>query len=183
MSEDRISGRATSRPALDRLLPLLRRGDTLAVWKLDQLGRGVLHLVGLMEELRTRGVEFRFLTAGMDTRSVMSRAMFQLVVVFAELDRGQNHEHIVAGIAAARSAGVHCGRRRSMSPAHVDDARAKIADGWSRARAADFHRVWRTTLYEALRRDDLAKATAASGLLPTRRGRGRPRKAEAQSAP
>ena len=181
--EDCISGKTTSRPALDRLLPQLRPGDTLAVWKLDRLGRGVLHLVALMEELRTRGVEFRSITEGMDTRSVMSRAMFQLVAVFAELERGQNHERIVAGIAAAKSAGVHCGRRRSMSPTHVDDARAKIAEGWSRARAADFHRVSRTTLYEALRRDDLAKATVASGLVPAKRGRGRPRKAEARSAP
>ncbi len=88
--EDRISGKTTSRPALDRLLPQLRWGDTLAVWKLDRLGRGVLHLVALMEELRTRGVEFRSITEGMDTRTVMGRAMFQLVAVFAELERGQN---------------------------------------------------------------------------------------------
>ena len=47
--EDRISGKTTSRPALDRLLPQLRRGDTLAVWELDRLGRCVLHLVALLE--------------------------------------------------------------------------------------------------------------------------------------
>lgn len=133
--EGRISGETTSRPALGRLLPQLRRGDTLAVWKLDRLGRGVLHLVALMEESRARGVEFRSLTEGVDTRTVVGRAMFQPVAVSADLERGQNHERIVAGIAAARSAGVHCGRRRSMSPAHVDDAWAKIAEGCSRARA------------------------------------------------
>jgi len=78
----------------------------------------------------------------MDTRIVMGRAMFQLVAVFAELKRGQNHERI----AAAKAAGVHCGRRRSLSPAHVDDARTKIRDErWSWARTAAFHRVSRTT--------------------------------------
>ena len=70
--EDRISGKTTSRPALDRLLPQLRRGNTLAVWKLDRLGRGVLHLVALMEELRMQGVEFRSITEGMDTRTASS---------------------------------------------------------------------------------------------------------------
>lgn len=180
--EDRISSRATSRPAIDRLLPQLQRGDTLAVWKLDRLGHGVLHLVELMEELWTRGVEFRSITEGMDTRTVMGRAMFQLVAVFAELERGQNHERIVAGIAAAKSAGVHCGRRRSLTPAHVDDARAK-GEGWSWARAAAFHKVSRTTLYDAIRRDDLTRATAASGLVPAKRGRGRPRKADVQAVP
>ena len=182
--EDCMSGKTTSRPALDRLLPQLRRGDTLAVWKLDRLGRGVLHLVELMEELRTRGVEFRSLTEGMDTRTVMGRAMFQLVAVFAELERGQAHERIIAGIAAAKAAGVHCGRRRALTPAHVDDAREKIeGQGWGWARAAAFHKVSRTTLYEAIRRDDLARATAESGLASARRGRGRPRKTDARAAP
>lgn len=118
----------------------------------------------------------------MDTRTVMGRAMFQLVAVFAELERGQNHDRIVAGIVAAKAAGVHCGRRRSLSPAHVDDARTKIWDeGWSWARAAAFHKVSRTTLYDAIRRADLVIAAAASGLVPVKRGRGRPRKAAASA--
>lgn len=180
--EDRISGRTTSRPALDKLLSQLRPADTLQVWKLDRLGRRVTHLVTLMEDLRTRGVEFRSLTEGMDTRTVMGRAMFQLVAVFAEMERGQMHERITAGIAAAQAAGVHCGRRRSLTPAHVDDARAKIQAGWSSARTAAFHEVSRTTLYEAIRREDLAKATAGSGLVPAIRPRGRPRKTHLQVA-
>jgi DNA invertase Pin-like site-specific DNA recombinase len=173
--EDHISGRTTSRPALDRLMQSLRPGDTLAVWKLDRLGRRVVHLVGLMEELRVACIEFRSMTEGMDTRTVMGRAMFQLVAVFAEMERGQMHERITAGIAAAKAAGVHCGRRRSLTPVHVDDARTKIQNGWSFARTATFHGVSRTTLYTALRRADEDHAARQSGLLPIRRRRGRPR--------
>ena len=165
--EDCISGKTTSRPAFHRLLPQMRRSDALAIWKFNRLGRGVLHLVALMEELRTRGIEFRSITESMDTRTVMGRAMFQLVAVFAELERGQNHERI----AAAKVAGVHCGRLQSLSPAHVDDARTKIRDEeWSWARAAAFQKVSRTTLYDAIRRADLARATTASGLVPIKRG-------------
>lgn len=180
--EDHISGRTTSRPALDRLMQSLRPGDTLAVWKLDRLGRRVVHLVGLMEELRVAGIEFRSLTEGMDTRTVMGRAMFQLVAVFAEMERGQMHERITAGIAAAKAAGVHCGRRRSLTPVHVDDARKKIQAGWSSARTAAFHGVSRTTLYDALRRADEAKAAVESGMLSVTRSRGRPRRIEPQEA-
>jgi DNA invertase Pin-like site-specific DNA recombinase len=78
--QDRISGRTTSRAGLDRLLAGLRMGDTLTVWKLDRLGRGVLHLVTLLEDFRARGIEFRSLTEGMDTRTTMGRAMFHLGV-------------------------------------------------------------------------------------------------------
>ena len=37
--EDRISGTTTSRPTLDRLLPWLRQGDTLAVLSSDTRNR------------------------------------------------------------------------------------------------------------------------------------------------
>lgn len=36
-------GTLTSRPALDRALDHLRAADTLTVWRLDRLGRNVLH--------------------------------------------------------------------------------------------------------------------------------------------
>jgi DNA invertase Pin-like site-specific DNA recombinase len=39
------SGARTDRPTLDQLLDQLRPGDTLAVWKLDRLGRSLRHLV------------------------------------------------------------------------------------------------------------------------------------------
>jgi DNA invertase Pin-like site-specific DNA recombinase len=177
--EDKVSGRTTVRDGLDRLLARLRSGDTLTVWKLDRLGRGVLHLVSLLEDFRARGIEFRSLTEGMDTRTPMGRAMFHLAAVFAQLERDQTHERILAGIAAAKAAGTHCGRGRSLTPDHVEDARRKIAEGWSGMRVARFHGIARSTLYEALRRDDLARAIAESGLVPPKRGRGRPRKVDA----
>jgi DNA invertase Pin-like site-specific DNA recombinase len=43
---------------LGRVLASLQRGDTLAVWKLDRLGRSLPHLVAVMENLETRGVHF-----------------------------------------------------------------------------------------------------------------------------
>lgn len=42
---DTASGALSSRPRLDELLPLLRPGDTLVVWRLDRLGRSLAHLV------------------------------------------------------------------------------------------------------------------------------------------
>ncbi|WP_083924657.1 recombinase family protein [Lamprocystis purpurea] len=42
-------------------------GDTLTVWKLDLLGRSPRDLIGLLDELKVRGVAFRSLTEAIDT--------------------------------------------------------------------------------------------------------------------
>ena len=45
--EDAASGRRDDRPGLEACLNALRTSDTLAVWKLDRLGRDLRHLVNL----------------------------------------------------------------------------------------------------------------------------------------
>ena len=42
--EDRVSGSRAERPGLAQARESLREGDTLVVWKLDRLGRGVTDL-------------------------------------------------------------------------------------------------------------------------------------------
>ena len=46
--EDKISGSKSKRPRLDKMMKLLRPGDTVIVWKLDRLGRSLIHLVDLL---------------------------------------------------------------------------------------------------------------------------------------
>jgi DNA invertase Pin-like site-specific DNA recombinase len=53
---DTACGAKASRPELDGVLKMLRKGDTLKVTRLDRLSRSVLHLVSLGAELRDRGV-------------------------------------------------------------------------------------------------------------------------------
>lgn len=43
--EEIISGAKTERQGLDAALAYLREGDALVVWKLDRLGRSMVHLV------------------------------------------------------------------------------------------------------------------------------------------
>jgi DNA invertase Pin-like site-specific DNA recombinase len=51
-----------ARPGLEACLKALRAGDTLVVWKLDRLGRGLPHLVNTVHGLVERKVGFRVLT-------------------------------------------------------------------------------------------------------------------------
>lgn len=54
-----MSGKSAVRPGLKRALKAIQPGDTLAVWKLDRLGRSVKNLIALISDLHERGAHFR----------------------------------------------------------------------------------------------------------------------------
>jgi DNA invertase Pin-like site-specific DNA recombinase len=66
---------------------MLREGDTLVVWKLDQLGRSVKQLVDLVGELQQQGVQFKSLTDAIDTDTPSSRFFFHVMAHQALLAR------------------------------------------------------------------------------------------------
>lgn len=110
-----VSGKITKRTGLSELLAALKKGDTLMVWKLDRLGRSTLHLLTLLEDLRTRGIDFHIITQGIDTRTALGRMVFGQLAVFAEYERNLISERTKAGMAAAKARGIHVGRPRKST--------------------------------------------------------------------
>jgi len=72
---DKASGAHVARPELTKCLKALNAGNTLIVWKLDRLGRSLRDLLGLLDDLKARGVAFRSLTEAIDTATPTGRAM------------------------------------------------------------------------------------------------------------
>jgi DNA invertase Pin-like site-specific DNA recombinase len=101
---DKLSGAKCERPGLDMCLNLLKPGDTLAVWRLDRLGRSMRHLVTLIEDLRERGIGFRSISDGMiDTTSASGELIFHIFSALAQFERRLIQERTRAGLAAARA--------------------------------------------------------------------------------
>lgn len=114
-----VSGDITQRRGLDGVLETLENGDTLVVWKLDRLGRSTVHLLLLLDELRTLGVDFVALTQGIDTTTAAGRMLYGQLALFAEFEREQISERTKAGMAAAKRRGKHVGRPNKLSDAQV----------------------------------------------------------------
>jgi len=92
------SGSLKHRPELDACLDYLRAGDTLVVWRLDRLGRGLKHLIEAIEQLHAREIGFRSLTEAIDTTTNAGMLQFHIFGALAEFVR-----HAARGITSARS--------------------------------------------------------------------------------
>lgn len=153
--EDVASGAKADRPGLTAALAYLRKGDTLAVWKLDRLGRSLPHLVQTVAELEQRGVGFRSLTESIDTTTPNGRLVFHLFAALADFERDLIRERTRAGLAVAKARGSVAGRRPVMTADKLARARALIdAKGLTVREAAARVKVGKTALYKALAASD-----------------------------
>ncbi len=106
-----------------KVLDQLRPGDTLAVWKMDRLGRSLRHLIDTVGELERRGVGFRSLQESIDTSTPAGKLIFHIFGALAEFERDLIRERTAAGLAAARARGRAGGRPPVMTPEKLKVAR------------------------------------------------------------
>ncbi len=111
---DVLSGGRAARPGLDamRARCLVGAIDAVVVVKLDRLGRSVLNVVKLVEELDGLGVAVICTSQGIDTRksSPCGRMVLQIMAAFAEFEKALIVERTVAGLKSARARGSVLGK-------------------------------------------------------------------------
>lgn len=145
---DKMSGTKAVRPGLKKCLKMLKRGDTLVVWKLDRLGRSAKNMIVLLSELDERGIHFRSLTDSIDTSTRMGKLIFTIMSAFAEMERSLIVERTVAGLAAAREKGRVGGRKRVMTDDVVARAKRMFANGATLHQVANIIGVSHITIYK-----------------------------------
>ena len=90
------SAGSTNRPALQRLLEDARNQkiQILLVYKIDRFSRHLKDLISILEELKKMQVNFTSVTEQIDTTTAMGEAFFQIIGVFAQLERGMVKERV-----------------------------------------------------------------------------------------
>jgi DNA invertase Pin-like site-specific DNA recombinase len=103
------------RPGLDAMMKGVnaREFDMVASWSVDRLGRSLTDLLSILQGLHEKGVGLFLHQQGLDTTTTAGKAMFQMLGVFAEFERGIIRERVNAGLARAKANGVKLGRRRT----------------------------------------------------------------------
>lgn len=108
--EEKESSKKKERPRLEELLRVLRKDDTVIVYKLDRISRSTKHLIELMEYFEAREIHFISLQDKIDTTTAMGRFFFRMLASIAELERDIISERTKDGLTSARARGRKGGR-------------------------------------------------------------------------
>jgi DNA invertase Pin-like site-specific DNA recombinase len=77
-------------------------------------------LCKLIDDLNSRGVDFKSLTDGIDTETSSGKLMFHMMGALAEFERDLISERTKEGMKAAKKRGVHIGRPHSLSLEEIE---------------------------------------------------------------
>lgn len=121
-------GRA-DRPRLDAMLKGVARKefDIVAAWSVDRLGRSLIDLVGLLQEMHSTGVDLYLHQQGINTTTPAGKALFGMMGVFAEFERGMIVERVKSGMARAKKNGTKSGNAIGR-PAVSAEVEARIRE-------------------------------------------------------
>ena len=108
---DKISGVKKERPGFDECMKVLQKGDVLVVYRLDRLGRSMVNLVTIIEQLREQGIDFKSICDGaIDTTTASGELVFNIFSSMSQFERRLIQERTKAGLDAARARGRKGGR-------------------------------------------------------------------------
>ena len=90
------SGKNTNRPAFQRMMEDVERGQIrkIIVYRLDRFSRSIADFGRLWEVLKRHDVEFVSINETFDTSTPMGRAMLNIIMVFAQLERETTAERV-----------------------------------------------------------------------------------------
>jgi len=159
------SGRTMERPGL-ALLAYAREGDTLAVVRLDRLGRSLGELLTTVAMLKERGIALLSLEERIDTNSAAGELVFHVFGAIAHFERRLIAERTKDGIAAARAKGKHPGRR-PLDADKIAAALSLVKAGLSPTAAAKQLGLGRSTVYREVNRAGIERYPAGARSLET----------------
>ena len=113
--QEKISGAKDERPQLNALLGKLRKGDSLCVVRLDRLGRRMMKLIELINDVKSKGIEFISLENNIDTSTSIGMLLFNVCAAFSEMERELIRERVKAGLDSARNKGRKGGRPKALT--------------------------------------------------------------------
>ncbi len=119
---DKVSGKnIDDREQLKMMLNFVREGDTVICSDISRIARNTKDLLSIVDELKTKKVEFVSLKESIDTTTPQGQFMLTIFAALAELERGVILQRQREGIEIAKEQGKYKGR----TPIKIDEKHFK----------------------------------------------------------
>ena len=104
-----FSGKNTDRPKFQELIRDIEAGQIrrVIVYKLDRISRSIIDFANMMELFQKHNVEFVSSTEKFDTSTPMGRAMLNICIVFAQLERETIQKRVTDAYYSRCTKGFH----------------------------------------------------------------------------
>lgn len=108
-----FSGKDTNRPGFEKMMEDVRAGRVrrVIVYKLDRISRSIVDFANMMETFAAYGVDFISSTERFDTSTPIGRAMLNICIVFAQLERETIQKRVRDAYHARSRRGFYMGGR------------------------------------------------------------------------
>jgi len=146
-SEKRSGTTTAGRDELRTVLDFLRKGDVLAVTRIDRLARSIGDLQDIVRAVKAKGASLKAIEQPIDTSTAAGKCFLDMLGVFAEFETNLRRERQLEGIAGAKARGVYKGRKPTIDPAQI---KQMIADGMGPSAIAKVLKIGRASVYRAL---------------------------------
>lgn len=107
---DKLSGKSTDRPELQKMMDFVREGDSVIVESISRFARNTRDLLDLTQQLADKHVKFISKKEAIDSSTTAGKFMLTVFAACAEMERGYILERQAEGIAIAKAEGRYNGR-------------------------------------------------------------------------
>lgn len=104
---EKVSGKDTNRPELQKLLATVQEGDTIYIHDFSRLSRSTADLLHIVEQLTSKGVHLVSNKENLDTSTPTGKLMLTMIGAINEFERTNLLERQKEGIACAKDKGTY----------------------------------------------------------------------------
>lgn len=164
---EKVSGAKAKRPQYLQLVKELRQYlyDGVVVFRLDRLGRNARELALLVDELENKGIKVLSVNENFDTSTAMGRAMRELIMIFAQLEREQISEATTQRLHSVKASGIRLGQKPA-SDFQVSRARELARQGLSCRKIAQQMQLSKSAVYNIVHQKGYYKPSSEKPQIP-----------------
>lgn len=159
--QEKMTGTKADRPALNRLMDKLRKGDVILIADLTRLSRSTKDLFSLVDKIEKKGANIKSLKESwLDTTTPQGKLMFTFMAGISQFERDLISQRTKEGLEAARARGRKGGRKPKL-----DDAKKKaIYDLYTQKTTpikdiCDMFSITKPTMYKTI--EEMSKKASA----------------------